>query len=134
MGVTAVRLLLDTHALLWWLGGNEKMPLKVREAIADEDSSIFISAASIWEIATKHRLGKLPDAGAIIADLDGIMAEQGFKELPIAVKHGRAAGNLPGPHRDPFDRMLIAQAMLESMTLVSNEQRFDAYGVQRLWA
>lgn len=129
-----MRLLLDTHTLLWWLSGNERLPPEVRKVIANEGSAIFVSAASVWEIATKHRIGKLPDAAAIVADLDNIMLEQGFKELPIAVKHGRAAGGLPGPHRDPFDRMLIAQAMLEDLTLVSNEQRFDVYGVQRLWA
>jgi len=128
-----VRLLLDTHALLWWLLGDERMPPKLRNTIWDEGNSIYVSAASAWEIATKHRIGKLPDIAEIIADFDTVMAEQGFKEMPIAVKHGRTAGALPGLHRDPFDRILIAQAMIEDMVLISNEQLFDSYGVQRLW-
>lgn len=128
-----MRLLLDTHALLWWLSGDEAISAAARTAIADEGNGIFVSAASIWEIATKHRLGKLPGIAAIVADLDRAVADQGFVGLPIDLRHGQAAGALPGPHRDPFDRMLIAQAMLENLALVSNEQAFDAYGVARLW-
>ncbi len=128
-----MRLLLDTHALIWWLAGDEALSHPAREAIADEANSIFVGAASAWEIATKHRLGKLPGVSAIVADLDGAIAGQGFVGLPISLRHGQAAGALPGPHRDPFDRMLIAQAMLDGLVLVSNEQPFDAYGVSRLW-
>lgn len=129
-----MRLLLDTHAFLWWLAGNERLPIRIRNAMADEGNAIYVSAASAWEIATKHRIGKLPYVGEIVADFEGFILGQGFKELPVAVAHGRAAGMLPGQHRDPFDRMLIAQAMIEEMILVSNEELFDAYGVQRLWA
>jgi PIN domain nuclease of toxin-antitoxin system len=123
-----MQLLLDTHALLWWLAGDDALSAAARTAIADEDNGIFISAAS-----TKHRLGKLPGIGKMIADLDRLIADQGFIGLPINLRHGRVAGTLPGPHRDPFDRMLIAQAMLENLVLVSNEQPFDSYGVARLW-
>ena len=129
-----MRLLLDTHALIWWLMDDRRLPRATHDAIADGSNSIFVSAASAWEIATKHRIGKLTGASEIVADLDAVISGQGFKELSITVKHGRAAGNLPGAHRDPFDRMLIAQAMIDQMILVSNEQLFDAYGVQRLWA
>ncbi len=128
-----MRLLLDTHAFLWWLAGDEALSPAARAAIADEANGVFVSAASAWEIATKHRIGKLPGVAAVIADLDGAIADQGFAALPIGVRHGQAAGALPGPHRDPFDPMLIAQAMLENLVLVSNEQPFDAYGVARLW-
>ena len=128
-----MRLLLDTHALLWWLAGDEALPAAARTSIADERIDVFVSAASAWEISTKHRLGKLPGAGAIVADLDATIAGQGFVGLPISLRHGQAAGGLPGPHRDPFDRMLIAQAMLEDLVLVSNEQAFDVYGVRRVW-
>ncbi len=128
-----MRLLLDTHAFLWWLAGDEALSPAARAAIADEANGVFVSAASAWEIATKHRIGKLPGVAAVVADLDGAIADQGFEGLPIGVRHGQAAGVLPGPHRDPFDRMLIAQAMLENLVLVSNEQPFDAYGVARLW-
>ncbi len=132
-GNSALRLLLDTHALLWWLAGDEALSSAAREAIADEGNGVFVSAASAWEITTKHRLGKLPGVGAIVADLDAVIAGQGFTGLAISLRHGQAAGALPGPHRDPFDRMLIAQAMLDNLVLVSNERDFDAYGVGRLW-
>ena len=128
-----MRLLLDTHAFLWWLAGDEALPAAARTAIADERNDVFVSAASAWEIATKHRLGKLPGVAAIIADLDGAIVGQSLIGLPISVRHGQVAGALPGPHRDPFDRMLIAQAMVDDLVLVSNEQTFDAYGVRRLW-
>jgi PIN domain nuclease of toxin-antitoxin system len=128
-----VRLLLDTHALLWWLDGDASLSQTARDAIADNANEIFLSAASAWEITTKHRLGKLPGAAAVAADVAACIAGQGFLELPISLTHGQKAGSLPGPHRDPFDRMLIAQAMLEDLTLVSNEPALDAYGARRLW-
>ena len=81
----------------------------------------------------KHRSGKLPGASAIVGDLASAIESQRFLGLPIAIEHAQAAGALPGPHRDPFDRMLIAQAMLEDLVLISNERAFDAYGVRRLW-
>jgi PIN domain nuclease of toxin-antitoxin system len=128
-----VQLLLDTHAFLWWLAGDRALSPTARKAIADEGNGVFISAASAWEITTKHRIGKLPGATAVVADLDQTIVDQGFIGLSISLRHGQVAGALPGPHRDPFDRMLIAQAMLERLVLVSNEQLFDAYGVGRLW-
>ncbi len=94
---------------------------------------MFVSAATTWEIATKHRIGKLPGVATIVTDLEGAIADQGFMEMPIGLRHGQVAGSLPGPHSDPFDRMLIAQAILEQLVLVSNEVPFDAYGVSRLW-
>jgi PIN domain nuclease of toxin-antitoxin system len=126
-------LLLDTHTFLWWLAGADALSGAARTVIADEGNTIYISAASVWEIATKHRLGKLPGVSAIAAQLDEAITGQGFNGLPISTRHGQIAGALPGPHRDPFDRMLIAQAMIENLVLVSNEQPFDAYGVRRLW-
>jgi PIN domain nuclease of toxin-antitoxin system len=126
-------LLLDTHSFLWWLGGSADLSLQARAAIEDEQTAVFISAASCWEIATKHRLGKLPFVAAIVSDLDEVIVQQGFTRLPITTRHGQAAGALPGPHKDPFDRMLIVQAMLNDLLLVSNEMVFDAYGVRRLW-
>ena len=128
-----MRVLLDTHAFLWWLAGDEQLSDAARAAIADEDNDVFVSAASAWEIATKHRIGKLPAVAAVVADLDGVLSDQSFIGLSISIRHGQTAGALPGPHRDPFDRMLIAQAILDDLTLVSNERAFDAYGVRRLW-
>ena len=128
-----VRLLLDTHALLWWLDGDRSLSRKARTAIADEDNVIVVSAASAWEITTKARLGKLPGAAAVAEDVVGSVSSQGFSSLDITMRHAQRAGRLPGTHRDPFDRMLIAQAQLEDLTLVSNDGVFDAYGVSRLW-
>jgi len=104
-----------------------------RGAIADESNAIFVSAASAWEIATKFRIGKLPGVAAIVGDLAAVLEAQGFAPLPISFFHGQLAGTLPGPLRDPFDRMLIAQAMHDDMVLVSNEESFSAYGVRRRW-
>jgi PIN domain nuclease of toxin-antitoxin system len=128
-----VQLLLDTHALLWWLAGDEALSAPARAAIADESNAVFVSAASLWEITTKNRRGKLAVAPAIISDISGAVADQGFIGLPISLRHGQLAGDLPGPHRDPFDRMLVAQAILDNLVLLSNERPFDAYGVGRLW-
>lgn len=128
-----MQVLLDTHALLWWLSGDNALSAPAKLAIAAESNGVFVSAASAWEIATKHRIGKLPGVAAIIDDLEAIIVSQGFHDLPVSVRHGQAAGALPGPHRDPFDRMLVAQAMLDNLVLVSNERIFDAFGVQRLW-
>jgi PIN domain nuclease of toxin-antitoxin system len=126
-------LLLDTHALLWWLDGDERLSDRARAAIADMSRTILVSAASAWEITTKHRLGKLPGAGDVAHDVRRCVAGQGFEELAITLADAERAGRLPGPHRDPFDRMLIAQAHGRDLALVSNEALFDGYGVRRLW-
>jgi PIN domain nuclease of toxin-antitoxin system len=128
-----VRLLLDTHALIWWLAGDPMLSAIAKAAIGDSDNDVFVSAASAWEITTKYRIGKLSQAAALAYDVWGVLAGQGFLELPITVQHGQTAGSLPGPHRDPFDRMLIAQATLSDLVLVSNEGVFDGYGIRRLW-
>jgi PIN domain nuclease of toxin-antitoxin system len=96
-------------------------------------SQLRAAAASAWEITTKHRLGKLPGAHAIVDDLPGVIASQSFDELPISVVHAQRAGLLPGAHRDPFDRMLIAQAQAEDLTLIDSETTFDAHGIRRFW-
>lgn len=128
-----MRLLLDTHAFFWWFSGNSRLSLPARQAIADDGNDVLVSAASAWELATKHRIGKLPDAEALARDITGAIAEQNFTELPITVDEAARAGALPGPHRDPFDRMLIAQALARNLILISSESLFDRYGVRRLW-
>ena len=128
-----MRILLDTHAFLWWLTGSKRLSRAAYAAIAHPENDILISAASAWEIATKHRLGKLAGADAVAHDVAGCIASQGFQELPITVHNGERAGRLPGPHRDPFDRMLIAQALAFDLPLVSVETLFDRYGVNRIW-
>ena len=109
------------------------MPARARRAIGQPSNEVIVSAASAWEIATKQRLGKLDGIEALSEDLAGWLAKEGFMPLPITLDHARRAGDLPGPLRDPFDRMLIAQALIEGLVLVSNETPFDAYGVKRLW-
>jgi PIN domain nuclease of toxin-antitoxin system len=128
-----VRLLLDTHALLWWLDGDRRLSIKARRAIQDESNGVLVSAASAWEITTKARLGKLPGALAVAADVAGCVASQGFSGLDITVLHAQRAGNLPGEHRDPFDRVLIAQSQLEDVALVSDDEMFDRFDVRRFW-
>ena len=128
-----MRLLLDTHTLLWWLDGDRRLSRTARNRIADTDNIVLISAASAWEITTKARIGKLPGALEVAEDVAGAVAGQGFAALEITILHAQRAGRLPGGHRDPFDRMLIAQAQLEDVPIVSNETIFDAYGVTRIW-
>ena len=130
---SAVKVLLDTHAFIWWDGGNERLSEAARRAIADEANDILVSAASAWEIVTKHRLGRLSEAEALALDVGGGIARQGFEALAISVDDGERAGRLTGPHRDPFDRMLAAQALGRNLTLVSIDRAFDQYGVRRLW-
>ncbi len=128
-----MRVLLDTHAFLWWLDGDRRLPTRLRRVLADETTKVWVSAASAWEISTKARLGKLPGALAVAADVAACIVSQWFTSLAISVDHAQGAGSLPGPHRDPFDRMLIAQSQAERLTLISNEKVFDGYGVDRLW-
>jgi PIN domain nuclease of toxin-antitoxin system len=122
-----VRLLLDTHALLWWLA-DESLTTQARDAIADPANLVKVSAASAWEISIKKALGKLaaPD------DLEQQLQTGGFTPLPISIAHGVAAGQLPRHHEDPFDRMLIAQAFAEGLTIVTRDKRFEDYGVALL--
>lgn len=101
--------------------------------IGDEDSTILVSAATAWEIATKHRLGRLPGAASIAPNIERSVRSEGFTPMDVTMHHAQRAGALLGHHRDPFDRMLLAQALLEGCVLVSNEQLFDRYGVDRLW-
>lgn len=128
-----MRLLLDTHALIWWLAGDDALSSAAREAISDEGNPVAVSAASAMEIATKFRIGKLPDAALLAQEFEGLVAEQGFDELAISVHHARLAGEMNIPHKDPFDRLLIAQAQAEDLVLVSNEVLFDGFAVKRLW-
>ena len=125
-----MRLLLDTHALLWWIKGDRKLGAAARAAIADDASSVVVSAGSIWEIAIKEALGKLD----VKTDLRRQLELNRFLPLPITVEHALAAGALPRHHDDPFDRMLVAQAQAEGLTIVTRDPRFSAYAVATLAA
>lgn len=125
-------MLLDTHAFLWWLADHPNLSHRARHAIVDEADDVFVSAASVWEIATKRRIGKLN----LVPFQDGIEAEieaERFHTLTVTAAHAEKAGGLNHVHKDPFDRMLIAQALIEGLVLVSNEAVFDGFGVPRLW-
>ncbi len=128
-----MKLLLDTHALIWWLAGNAALSRPAREAISDAANDVLVSAASAMEVATKFRLGKLDGAALLAREFKAVIASQGFGELPISIRHARMAGEMAIDHRDPFDRFLIAQAQAEDMPLVSNEAVFDGFGVRRVW-
>jgi len=101
--------------------------------IADRGNECFLSTSSVWEIATKFRIGKLPSAAPIVDDVEDALTGEGFSPLDIRLTHAHRAGLLPGPLRDPFDRILIAQAQAEDLVLVSNERAFEFYGVRRVW-
>ena len=126
-------LLLDTHALLWWLAGDPQLSGSAADAIQSEEDAVYVSAASAWEIATKYWLGKLSSVAAIKGQIASVLDENGFTPLDVTLAQGQHAGLLEGPHKDPWDRMLIAQALMEDLTLISNETLFDRYGVKRLW-
>lgn len=120
-----MNLLLDTHVLLWWLDDNPGLSRRARTVIADGNNLVFVSAGVIWEIQIKHALGKLkiPKNFRIVLD------QQGFELLDITVEHAYAVGKLPLYHRDPFDRILVAQAKLENMILVSRDKRIKKYKI-----
>ena len=126
-------LLLDTHALIWWFLDSPRLSDKARTAIVDYIDPVYVSAVSAFEIATKVRLGKLPDAARLDRSFDAFVEAQQFKPLPLTLEHALVAGGLSDGHKDPFDRLLIAQALTENLTLVSNERLFDSFGVRRLW-
>ena len=128
-----MRVLVDTHTLLWAALDPSKLSVKARSLLSSLDTEVFVSAASAWEIATKVRIGKLPGAEAFAADFAMRIDRLGFHGLPVTLEYGQRAGLLPGTHKDPFDRMLIAQAQAENLPLISNERVFDTYRVRRLW-
>src|SRR5437868_2689609 len=126
-----MKLLLDTHALIWWAVDDPKLSRRVRTAIGNRGNQVFVSAASVWEVATKARLGKLgwPAEAGTVPDYVRV---QGFDDLPITLEHAELAGAMRIEHRDPFDRMLIAQATAEGLVLASVEELFDSFGIRRL--
>jgi PIN domain nuclease of toxin-antitoxin system len=128
-----MRFLLDTHTLLWCFNASPSLSSRARRAIEDLDNQVLVSAASAWEIATKVRLGKLAAGEELVSDFERYVAQLGFEGLPISVHHAVRSGKLPGEHRDPFDRMLIAQAQAEDLSIISNDRVFDVYHVERTW-
>lgn len=128
-----MRVLLDTHAFLWWLDGDRRLSKRTRALISNEDTEVLVSAATAWEISIKAASGKLPGALDVAADILGCVRAQRFVPLDITVLHAQRAGSLPPLHGDPFDRALIAQALLEGVPILSVDAVFDGYGVTRIW-
>ena len=128
-----MRYLLDTHALLWWMVDDEQLSASSRTVIGDPDNELFVSSASAWEISTKHRLGKLPEAGEIVRDFGDLLQRAHMTPLAVSIEHALKAGALPAHHRDPFDRMLIAQSAIEEMPIITKDPAFAAYGVELIW-
>ena len=121
-----MRLLLDTHVLLWWLSDDRKLAASGRQIIANPNNDVFVSSASVWEISIKTALGRLEIE---LDDLENAIALNGFRSLPIGFRHAITAGRLPAVHRDPFDRMLVAQASVEELRIVSHDRVFERYGL-----
>lgn len=125
--------LLDTHALLWWMYEAESLSSRAFDAISDGSIDIFVSAVSAMEIATKHRIGKLPHAAPLAAQFVELTAAEGFSPLPITADHGQRAGSYPLSHGDPWDRLLVAQAQIEGLALVTNDAKLNGFGVGTYW-
>ena len=128
-----MKLLLDTHALLWWCTDDPKLSPTARNAIADEANEILVSAVSAWEIATKYRLGKLQQASQAVSRFNELVAADGFTHLPITHVHALRAGSFDVDHRDPFDRMLAAQSEIERVPLVTLDPAFAMFGIRTYW-
>ena len=124
--------LLDSHALLWWLENDARLSDGAREVIENPANQMLVSAGSLWEIAIKHNSGKLK-APNLVNNFQKELDEEGFVELPILAKHAIRAALLPAHHRDPFDRLLVAQAEIENASIVSRDSKFDEYGIHRIW-
>jgi PIN domain nuclease of toxin-antitoxin system len=128
-----LRVLLDTHTLIWWMTTDPHLSRLARVQIEEKDNVSLVSAVSAWEIATKVRIGRLPAAADLVSDFVADLTRQRIEILAITADHAIRAGLLPGPHKDPFDRMLIAQALAENVPIVSNDRALDGYGARRLW-
>ncbi|MGO9486434.1 MAG: type II toxin-antitoxin system VapC family toxin [Rhodomicrobium sp.] len=128
-----MKVLLDTHALLWWVLGNPRLSPVAMTVLGAASTVIVVSAVSGHEIATKYRLGKLSVPARLAEHLDQLAAENGWQPLPLSIAPAQLAGRLPGAHKDPFDRMLAAQALVEDIPLVTNDSALAAFGVRAIW-
>lgn len=128
-----MKYLLDTHALVWWLLDDKRLSRPARTVIANSDNEIIASAVSAFEIATKHRLGKWPEVAPLSIDFEKYAIAERFSLLPIAPSHALLAGRLPGEHKDPFDRLLAAQANIDALVLITADPAFAGFDIDRLW-
>jgi PIN domain nuclease of toxin-antitoxin system len=128
-----MRCLVDTHALIWWWNEDARLSAAAREAMSARRNTIFVSAATAWEIATKVRAGRLPSMEERMSFYDNDVIEDGFQHLDIRAEHGVRGGLLEGDHRDPFDRLIAAQALIEDMTVVTRDPEIGRFGCKVLW-
>lgn len=128
-----MKLLLDTHTIIWFMNDSPRLSRQARAAIMLPSNAAFASAASVWEAATKFRLGKFQDAALLVDNPVKVLSALEIDTLALSIEHARLAGSLVHTHKDPFDRMLAAQALLEGLTLVSMDSAFDEFAVARLW-
>jgi PIN domain nuclease of toxin-antitoxin system len=128
-----VKLLLDTHAYIWWALDERRLSMKAKRTVTARAAQVYFSAVSAYEMAFKHREGYLPQVAPLLRGLEDDLLDRGFLHLPISVEHGRRAGELADEHGDPFDRLLAAQAMVEDMAIVSNDEKLSTLGAKRVW-
>lgn len=128
-----MRALIDTHAFIWWMDANPRLSSRAREALANEPNECLFSIASVWEMAIKISLGRMVGRGRLDRDLPEQLAANGLALLPISLAHVTRVADLPFHHRDPFDRLLIAQALVEGVPVVTVDEVFNDYGVDRIW-
>ncbi len=128
-----MKVLFDSHALVWFLLGDRRFPPRLRLDLEHPDTEFVISAVCLWEIATKVRRGRWPEAEEVIATLDDVLAKRAYFPLAITIKHVQTAGFLAGHHRDPFDRMLAAQSQVEGIPLLSADPVFQTFGTAVIW-
>ena len=128
-----VRCLLDTHTLAWWLMDSPKLPTKVRRLLEDADNAVFVSTVSAYEMSLKHHRGRWPDVGPLVGAFEEVVASEGFSLLPLSARHAIRAGAYGRDHRDPFDRMLAAQAVVEGLVLVSMDGGIQGMGAEVVW-
>ncbi|MBA2347798.1 MAG: type II toxin-antitoxin system VapC family toxin [Solirubrobacterales bacterium] len=124
-----MRALVDTHAVLWWLGNDARLPAAARALIAEPENELLVSVASLWEIAIKRKLGRLE----VVDDLPQVIVREGFRWLAVSPAHVWAVRNLELHHRDPFDRLLVAQASIEGIPVISADPRLPVYGIDVRW-
>lgn len=128
-----MKLLLDTHAYIWWALDERRLSMKAKRTVTARAAQVYFSSVSAYEMAFKHREGYLPQVAPLLRRLEDDLLDRGFLQLPISVEHGRRAGELADERGDPFDRLLAAQAIVEDMAIVSNDEKLSALGARRVW-